>query len=122
MRGLFRIIRSIATRADSLRSAETSFGITNGGPVVLPHVYDGRDARSIRAVPGIQAGAGNEPRFWRANGSRAERVRHGDIPGRQHGHAAGTVNPQCDSAGPLIPTTIQPARMLPEPMLRLHKT
>jgi hypothetical protein len=61
------------------------FGITNGGPVVLPHVYDGRDRT-----------------FYFVHGSRAGGSGHGDIPGRQHGHAAGAdKSGNCDRAGPL---------------------
>ena len=37
------------------------FGFTNGGPVFLPHVYDGRaNDLLLCAVPGIPAGAGND--------------------------------------------------------------
>jgi len=48
------------------------FGFTNGGPVVLPNVYDGRDRTFyFCAVSGIQAGAGNDPGFGCTNRSRA---------------------------------------------------
>ena len=35
------------------------FGFTNGGPVLLPHIYDGRGKTFYWAVSGVPAGAGD---------------------------------------------------------------
>jgi len=110
---------SIAEPAEfSIRRNE--FGFYEWRPVVLPHLYDGETARSICAVSGIQAGAGNDQVL--AVPTAAERGSgHREVPGRQHGHAAGTVNPAIAAVLAAIhsPTT-QPARMVREPMLRLQ--
>jgi hypothetical protein len=58
------------------------FGFTNGGPMVLPNVYDGRDRtfyfvqyQGFRQVLGAYSGGASRPGC-------------GDLSGRQHGHAA----------------------------------
>ena len=67
------------------------FGFTNGGPVVLPNVYDGRD-RTFYFVQyqGFRQVLGTTQVL--AVPTAAERAGPGcgDVPGRQHGHTART--------------------------------
>ena len=64
------------------------FGFTNGGPVVIPHLYDGRRPDLLfRRVSGISPGAGDYTGNSRADGGRAAGNRYPHVPGR---HADGS--------------------------------
>ena len=89
------------------------FGFTNGGPVVLPHLYDGRD-RTFYFVQyqGFRQVLGTTQVL--AVPTAAERAGQDIVkyPGRQHGHAAGTgESGNCCGAGPLS-TPQQPNRRI----------
>ena len=96
--------------------ARNEFGVTNGGPIVLPKIYDGRGKTLLfRRVSRIPPSPGHDASIRRPNRSGAPRHRHDDGPRRhtlRSGQRENRAHPRALSAAK---RSIRPLR---EPNLR----